>query len=112
MQSLLPVFVALVLLVLLLPPALLFATALKMRIRNRRSSMSPVLVLLTSAGLIAVLFNMVFVFLRFGDILAASLSPDAFLTSAVLVAWFSFFGRVALKANLRYRRRLKLRRSE
>lgn len=109
MQSLLPVFVVLVLLALLLPPALFLATALKMRMRSRRSSRSPVLVICSTAALIAVLFNTVFVLLRFGEILSASLTPNAYLTVAVLASWFSFFGRIALKSTSRHKRRLSLR---
>ncbi len=110
MQPLMPVVAVLVVLALLVPPVLLFATALNMRMCSRASSNSPFVVLLTSAGLIAVLCNTVFILLRLGEILTAGLKPDAFLMLAILTSWFSFFARIALKSAERYKRLLQLRR--
>jgi len=107
MQSLLPVFVVLVLLALLLPPILLVATVLHRQKRIGWSTRSRMLATATALGTLAVVFNSVFVISRFGDILLASLKPDAFLILALIISWFSFFGRIALKSTFRRKRKLK-----
>ncbi|MGB5559043.1 MAG: hypothetical protein WBN04_13670 [Paracoccaceae bacterium] len=107
MQPLLPIFVVLVLLALLLPPAFLLATVLHQQRRIGWTTRSPTLAAATVAAVLAICFNTLFVILRLGDILLASLQSDAFLILALTISWFSFFGRIALKSTFRRKRKLK-----
>jgi hypothetical protein len=107
MQPLLPVFVTLIFIALLLPPVLLISTVLRQQRRIGWTTRSSMLAAATIGGSIAVAFNTLFVILRMGDIMVANLKPDAFLILAIMVSWFSFFGRIALKSTLRHKRKLK-----
>ena len=111
MQPLLPVFVVLLLLAILLPPVLLVATVLRQQKRVGWTRKSPLLAAGTVLGVLALSFNALYVVLRFGEILRASLTTDAFMLLALLVSWFSFFGRILLKSTWRHKRRLRRHRT-
>jgi hypothetical protein len=107
MQPLLPIFVVLTFLALLLPPILLVVTVLRQQKRLGWSTRSSILASATVSGIVALVFNLIFALVRLNEILIADLRPDAFLLLALMVSWFSFFGRIAMKSTLRHKRRLK-----
>ncbi len=109
MQLLLFLFVCLVLLALLFPPIALLATVLRRQKEVGWTTRSPILAAAAAASVVAVAFNTIFVTVRLGEIMTSAIERDAFLFMALTVSWFSFFGRMILKATL-LRRRKPIRR--
>lgn len=111
MHPLLAVFVFLMLLALLLPPALLVATLLNLHRKGGWSVQSRPQIACTAAAGLGALFNLIFVLVRLGSLFSGSLPVDGYLMLALMISWLSFFARMALRHSLRRKRRYRQSRS-
>ncbi len=96
-------FILLVLVALLLPPALLLRTSLHRRRAGSRARRSLLVNIALLGSFLSLGFNLGFLILRLGDILAETHLADGYLIIAVTLSWFCLFGRMYLKSTFRQR---------